>query len=206
MKVYGFPTFNVLKVLFTAEELGLDYEFVMLDAQQGQHKTPEHIRRHPLGKVPALEHDGSYLFESAAICRYLAVISGSPMYAGTPLQRATIDQWVDMIGYHAGRWLAAYFWEEVIKPQYMKQPTDPEALKEAAGFLEAQLPAINRQLGEYRFLASDQLSIADTFAASYFTITEKTSASIGTYTNISRWYEDVTTRPAFSRASRHFPG
>ena len=205
MKIYGFPTFNVLKVLFTAEELGLDYEFVMLDAQQGQHKTPEHIRRHPLGKVPAIEHDGNYLFESATICRYLAVIAESPMYAGTPLQRATIDQWMDMVGHHVGRWLAVYFWEEIIKPQFMRQPGDQDALKEAAGFLEKQLPAINTQLGESRFLASDQLSIADTYACSYFTVTEKTSASIGTYSNISRWYEEVTSRPAFARATGQFP-
>ena len=206
MKIYGFPTFNVLKVLFTAEELGLDYEFVMLDAQQGQHKTPEHIRRHPLGKVPAIEHDGNYLFESAAICRYLAVTTESSMYAGTPLQRANIDQWVDMVGHHVGRWLAVYFWEEIIKPKFMGQPANEKSLQEAKGFLEKQLPAINNQLGESRFLASDQLSIADTFACSYFTITGETSASIGTYSNISRWYEEVTSRPAFARATGKFPG
>jgi glutathione S-transferase len=204
MKIYGFPTFNVLKVLFTAEELGLEYEFVMLDAQQGQHKTPEHIRRHPLGKVPAIEHDGNYLFESAAICRYLAVIAESSLYAGTPLQRASVDQWVDMMGYHAGRWLSVYFWEEVAKPRFMGKPSDQDALKEAAGFLDKQLPAINRQLGENRFLAGDQLSIADTFACSYFTVTENTSASIGNYSNLSRWYEELTERPAFARAKAQF--
>ena len=136
MKVYGFPTFNVLKVLFTAEELGLDYEFVMLNAQEGQHKTPEHIRRHPLGKVPAIEHDGNYLFESAAICRYLALHAESEMYAGSALQRATIDQWIDMMGYHVGHWLSVYFWEEIAKPKFMGKESDQKAVAFAGKFLD----------------------------------------------------------------------
>lgn len=35
-------------------------------------KKPEHLARHPLGKVPALETADGPLFESNAILRYLA--------------------------------------------------------------------------------------------------------------------------------------
>ena len=41
MKIYSFPTFNLLKVLLTAEELNLDYELHLLDATKGEHKSPD---------------------------------------------------------------------------------------------------------------------------------------------------------------------
>lgn len=205
MKIYGFPTFNVTKVLFTAEELGLDYEYVALNPAQQEHKLPEHISRHPLGKVPALEHEGNYLFESAAICRYLAVVADSPMYGGSPLARAVIDEWVDMTGHHVGRWLAVHFFEEIVKPQIMERPGNQKAVAEAKRFLDMQLPAFDKRLGESNYLAGEQISIADTLGASFFTVTDRTSASIEAYPNLSRWYRELSSRPTFARAVSHYP-
>ena len=80
MKIYGFATNNVLKVVLTACELDLDFEFVLLNPGAGEHKSEDHLKRHPMGKVPVLEDGGDYLFESNAICRYLANREQSPMY------------------------------------------------------------------------------------------------------------------------------
>ena len=116
MKIYGFSTFNVTKVLFTAEELELDYDFQFINLMAGEHKTPEHLARHPLGKVPVLETDGQYLIESAAICRFLCEQNNNQLYGDTPLERASVNAWVDLMGYHIGRWMGVFFFEEVIKP------------------------------------------------------------------------------------------
>ena len=205
MKIFSFPTFNVLKVLATAEELALGFEFVLLDPSKGEHKTPEHLARHPLGKVPAIEHDGEYLYESNAICRYLAVISDSKMYAGTPRQRAIIDQYVDLMTHHVGRWLSVYFFEESIKPRLLKQEASTEAVAEAAGFLKDQLPVIDNSLEADVFLGGDQITIADTVAYAYFSIQESTTVNIENYSNITRWYEAMRQRPAIQRAHAHLP-
>ncbi|MCF7982099.1 MAG: glutathione S-transferase N-terminal domain-containing protein, partial [Pseudomonadales bacterium] len=131
MKIYGFPTFNLTKVLLTAEELGLDYDYIALDPAKGEHKTPEHLQRHPLGKVPVLEHEGDYLYESAAICRYLSRISDSRLYSGDAKAKAKIDQWIDFGSLHIGKWLASYFFEEIIKTKFYGGSVDHALLAEA---------------------------------------------------------------------------
>ena len=104
--IYGYNTFNPIKVLLTAEELGLDYHYVNVELGKGANKTPDYLAKHPLGKVPVLEHDGAILLESGAICRYLANINGHRLYSSDPLQAAHIDSMVDTAVLHVGRWLA----------------------------------------------------------------------------------------------------
>src|SRR4051812_20217541 len=105
IKVFGFNTQNIQKVLLTAEELKINYEFVPLRPTKQEHKTSEHLKRHPLGKIPALEHDGRTMFESNAICRYLASFQPSSLYPQNAWERGQIDQWVDYVTHHVGRWI-----------------------------------------------------------------------------------------------------
>src|SRR5258707_11008355 len=58
------------RVLWTLEEIGEPYELTVMDWEQGSGE--EHRARHPLGRVPVVEFDGGYVFESAAICLHLA--------------------------------------------------------------------------------------------------------------------------------------
>lgn len=58
MKIYGFATCNVTKVILTAQESGLPYEYVVLDPGKSEQKSPEHLQRYPMGKVPVLEREG----------------------------------------------------------------------------------------------------------------------------------------------------
>lgn len=91
---HGFNlSFNTTKVLYVAEELGVEYRYTALDPSKGEHKTPEHLKRHPMGKTPTLNHDGNCLFESSTICRYLASVENSPLYPTPDFYRcAVIDE------------------------------------------------------------------------------------------------------------------
>ena len=53
------------------EEVGAPYDVVVLDYATTM-KAPEYLAINPLGKVPALVHDGRVVTEYAAICAYLA--------------------------------------------------------------------------------------------------------------------------------------
>ncbi|MDX1492006.1 MAG: glutathione S-transferase family protein [Pseudohongiellaceae bacterium] len=200
LKIYGGSTFNATKVLFTALELGLDFEYIHLDFAKGEHKSEEHLSRHPLGKVPALEHNGKYLFESASLCRYLSNISGQKLYSADPYRAAEIDQMVDFNCHHVGRWLAVYFYQEVILKMYFKKDADPVAIKEAKGFLDQYLPFIDQTLATNKFLCGKELTIADTVTYPYFSAAQQTTADLSAYANIGRWMAELSERPAYQAA------
>ena len=72
---------------------------------RGRPKTPEHVERHPCGKVPVLDYDGTRILETTAIARYLNdVLPGKSLIPPTPKDRARMDtviSVVDSYGYGA---------------------------------------------------------------------------------------------------------
>jgi glutathione S-transferase len=71
IRLYHVPSSRSTRVLWMLEEIGVPYEVKLMTREE--RKTAEHIGRHPLGRVPVVElDDGSFLFESAAICLQLA--------------------------------------------------------------------------------------------------------------------------------------
>jgi|SaaInl4_135m_RNA_FD_contig_91_184211_length_2919_multi_3_in_0_out_0_2 glutathione S-transferase len=204
LKIFGFQTFNLGKVLLTAEELNLPYEFVTLNPMKGELATEDNLNRHPLGKMPSIDWDGYTLFESHAICRYLAEKSNS-LYGDTPEQRAKVNQWIDCVGFHVGRHLSAHYFETIVRPRYFDASPDEKVVQESCVFLEKQLPPIQAHLSKNPFFAGEQLSIADTVGFNYFHIHEISKFSLSDYPAICEWYHKIKDRPAFKRASRHFP-
>ncbi|HWV83307.1 MAG TPA: glutathione S-transferase family protein [Hyphomicrobiaceae bacterium] len=58
--------------LFMLEEIGAPYEMKVLDLQKEEQLRPEYLAINPMGKVPAIEHNGAVITEVGAICTYLA--------------------------------------------------------------------------------------------------------------------------------------
>jgi len=59
-------------VLWMLEEVGEPYEVKLLDIKKGENREPAYLAVNPMGKVPAIRHDGVVITEAAAICCYLA--------------------------------------------------------------------------------------------------------------------------------------
>lgn len=53
-------------------EIGAPFELVLVDRAQDAHKSPAYLRLNPNGTIPVLVDDDLVLYESAAICLYLA--------------------------------------------------------------------------------------------------------------------------------------
>ncbi len=54
------------------EEIGVPYKRTVLSLEAEEHKTPGYLKINPMGRVPALVHDGVVVTETAAIVTYLA--------------------------------------------------------------------------------------------------------------------------------------
>src|SRR5881227_560918 len=94
-RLYYMPRTRSIRVLWMLEEIGKEYDLTQIAG--AERRSAEHLRRHPLGRVPALElGDGTTMFESAAICLQLADLNpGAGLIP--PLgssERALVYQWV----------------------------------------------------------------------------------------------------------------
>lgn len=58
------------------EELGADYQMHLLDMKAGEQRQPAYLAINPMGKVPAIRHDGMLVTEQVAIFLYLADLYG----------------------------------------------------------------------------------------------------------------------------------
>lgn len=71
IKLYG-SAMSTARVLVTILEKELPYEVVFVDIAKGEQKKEDYLKMQPFGKVPVMDDDGFVMFESRAICRYLA--------------------------------------------------------------------------------------------------------------------------------------
>ena len=107
MVLWGFnPSTYVRTVKMVLAEKGFtDFRQEPLNVLEGEPKTPEHLARHPFGKVPVLDHDGMRILETSAITRYLNdVLPGRSLIPASPKDRARMDMIVgltDSYGYGA---------------------------------------------------------------------------------------------------------
>jgi len=72
VKFYYAPRTRSAVVLWMLEELGIPYEIVPIDLKAGAQHSAEYLAINPMGKVPAIAHNGAVVTESAAILCYLA--------------------------------------------------------------------------------------------------------------------------------------
>ena len=77
LKLYGHPISTCTKRVMTVlEELSVPFELITLDILNRDHKTEWYLAMQPFGQAPALDDDGFIVFESRAICRYIALKYG----------------------------------------------------------------------------------------------------------------------------------
>ncbi len=72
MKLYYNPKSRAVIAKWMLDECGAAYDIIPIDFAKREHKTPEFLKINPAGKLPALVDGDSNVFETAAICLYLA--------------------------------------------------------------------------------------------------------------------------------------
>ena len=72
MKLYEFGPARSIRVRWTLQELGVDFDAVTVNLVAGEHLSPEFLKINPAGKLPALVDGDIVLTESVAIVLYLA--------------------------------------------------------------------------------------------------------------------------------------
>lgn len=141
-------------VRWMLEETGAPYETVMLDYATSM-KAPDYLAINPMGKVPAIVHDGRIVTECAAICAYLA--DAIPAAGLAPAAAARADYY---------RWLffAAGPLEQAITNRSMGfATTDAQSRMAGYGSFDLAVDTLERALAGKTFVAGDAFTAADVY-------------------------------------------
>ena len=96
MIIYGVLSSRTRRCLWTLEEAHADYTLKSVNLLEGDHLHPDYLELNPNGRVPVMDDDGFILFESAAICQYIARKYPEAELLPEPSSRdaALHDQWL----------------------------------------------------------------------------------------------------------------
>ncbi|KAJ7792094.1 glutathione S-transferase [Mycena olivaceomarginata] len=176
------------------------FEHVRVDMAAKEHKMPEFLAMHPFGQVPVIDDDGFILYESRAICRYLAdkyADQGTPgLFPKDLKERALVEQ--------AASVEFADFYPALLKVLVAKMQRDVPADQQAAvdkalAEFTKTLQVYEGILGKQKFLAGDQVTLADIFHLIYAPLLAENGVDIMTSTgpNLARWWNELISRPAW---------
>ncbi|MGQ7793339.1 glutathione S-transferase family protein [Faunimonas sp. B44] len=96
LTLYHISPSRSLLALWMLEEVGAEYEVKVLSTERDEQREPAYLAVNPMGKVPALVHQGTVITEAAAICAYLADAfpeAGLAVPIGTPA-RGVYYKWL----------------------------------------------------------------------------------------------------------------
>ena len=135
------------------EELGAEYEQCVIDFRRSEQLSPEYLAINPMGKVPAIRHDGVVVTETVAIFIYLADLFGAAGLAPAldDPDRGTYLRW--MVFY------AACF-EPAMSDRAMKRDAAPRAQSPYADY-DTTVAAIRQALEPGPWLLGERFSAAD---------------------------------------------
>ncbi|KAH7015843.1 glutathione S-transferase [Ilyonectria destructans] len=123
-------------------------------------KTPEFLADFPMGRVPTLKSaTGLVLFESDTIAQYIAESgpASAQLLGATAEERAVIRQWIGFADHELFEPLTTL----LLWRYGMALFKEEEAEKSAFQRLDVSLTVLEKQLQGCRYIASEQLSLAD---------------------------------------------
>ncbi len=162
MRVFGDRNSgNCLKVAYTADRLGVPYEWIDVDMTKGETQTSAFLVMNAAGQVPVVVlDDGRPLAQSNAIIRYLA--RGSALLPADAYEQAKVDELL--------------FWEQYSHEPYVavcryhmaylgRSAAERDAEKVARG--EKAIDFLERALTGRTWLVGDHMSVADIALLAY---------------------------------------
>jgi glutathione S-transferase len=196
LKLYGTSKSRSARSLWAVEELGLKYEHIPIAISQA--KSSDHLRINPNGHLPAINDNGSIIWESMAINLYLA-----EKYGKGSLWPASIEDHG-----HAYKWsffgmtemeshLLALLIQRVILPA---EKRDEKVEQRAIDALKAPLAVLDASLQGKDYLLGESFTIADLNVASVLNWAISAKLDLSATPTAQAWLQKCLSRAANQKA------
>ena len=204
MKLYGNNfSFNSNKVRFAANAMGLDYEFQTVDLAGGEQRKPEFLKVNPVGRIPALVDGDFLIFESVAICRYLAEKTNSPLYPKDLKKHSTVNQWLDFGSIHVGGAMGKMFFNTIVY-KFVGGMIDERSLTEGRQFLTNFLGKVEDQLKKTPFVCGAQMTLADINILAILDPGEVVGFDISAFPKVVAWRKKLQAQSFYQKVFPSF--
>jgi glutathione S-transferase len=195
LRIWGrISSINVRKVVFAAQELGLEFERIDAGHEFGITKTPEYLAKNPNALVPLIEDGPFQLWESNVIVRYLcAKHSDGKLYPGNLQQRFDAERWMD--------------WQQTtLNPagrdafvQWFRTAPDRrnnDLIARSTAATEELMAMLDAHLSRQPYLAGERFSMADIPVACELHRWQALPQPRPERPSLQRWYDGLRARPA----------
>jgi glutathione S-transferase len=197
LTIWGRPSsFNTQKVLWLADELSLNYEHIPAGGSFGGLDTPQFLAMNPHGRVPVIDDNGTVVWESHAILRYLAArYDKHQFWSEDPGDRARVEPWMDWAQTTLQPdFLLGVFWAFYRTPEHAR---NWDAIRSKVALCTRHFLLLDSILSKQPYLCGAHISLADFPAGTalyrYFALDiERPSVP-----SVEAWYQRLRLRPAY---------
>ncbi|MEZ5893210.1 MAG: glutathione S-transferase family protein [Parvularculaceae bacterium] len=197
LKIYGDSiSGNCLKVKWTADFLGLKYDWIETDVLKAQTRTKEFLQLNPAGQVPAVVlADGRTLAQSNAIILYLNRAYKGGLLPKGEYARAKVFEWLFWEQYsHETAIAVRRFHKHYLKKS--DSEIDPKLMEKGVAALKIMEAALEKS----PYLVGDKLTLADIALVAYTRVAPEGGFDLTPFVYVRRWIarveRDLEIKPA----------
>ena len=179
------------------EELGVPVEKIKLDISKGDTKKPEFLKLNPNAKVPVVVHDGTPIWESAALTMYLGEMFGveKKLYPAPGPQRGVAMQWIVWTNVTLGDAVYRVARNTMWAPEEQR---NAKAAEQGVKDVQALLKILDGALEGKQYLVGDY-TLADTHVHSFTDWLRHMKTDFSAFKNLNAWSERCAARPAYKK-------
>lgn len=182
LRIYGDSiSGNCLKVKWTADRLGLAYDWIETNVLTAETRTAKFLALNPAGQVPLVVlADGRPLAQSNAIIFHLA--EGSALIPSDAFDRAKMLEWMFWEQYSHEPYIAVARFQM----RYLGKPAESlEARLVERG--AAALARLETQLKQSPFLVGERVTLADVALVAYTRVAHEGGFDLSLYPAVEAW-------------------
>jgi glutathione S-transferase len=159
MKLYEFGPTRSIRVRWTLQELGVDFEPIRVNLLAGENRRPEFLKINPAGKIPVLVDGERVLTESVAIVLYLAEkYSDKGLLPAGFNERAEVNRWLLFAATELEQPLWRIARHTTLYPEEQRLPGD---VRLATAEFKDMASVLERHMQGRQFVSGVTVSVAD---------------------------------------------
>jgi glutathione S-transferase len=164
-------------------------------------RTEAHLKLHPFGRMPAVDHDGFHLYETQAILRYVDRVFPTPSLTPIDAQLAArMDLLMNLCDWYLFHDVANIIaFQRVVGPMLMGLTPDEAIIAAAMPKAHVVMRELERLLGTQTYYCGDTVSLADLHLApqiDFLSQTPEWAAMSSDTPNIVAWLARMNLRPS----------